>query len=298
MPVSRKSVINVSTVPNPSPFRYPGGKSWLIPYVRQWLNSLPGPLRFAEPFAGGANVGLTVAIEELAKHVTLVELDRDVASVWKIVLNGHSQHLADRITEFRMSKKAAIAQLKQKPNTMLDRAFSTIVKNRVRRGGILNADASLLKLGENGRGVRSRWYPETLKKRIETISAHREKITFVHGDGLSYLRAHRRAKRLALFIDPPYTVAGERLYTHSELDHRRLFEIAAAVSGNVLMTYDNTPEVRSLAREFGFQYKRVAVRTTHHSVKAELLISREFSWLNRRTLQKTKKAGQEERTNK
>ena len=60
-------VVNVASVPQRSPFRYPGGKTWLVPRIRQWLTSLPTkPARFIEPFAGGAIVGLTVAFEQLA----------------------------------------------------------------------------------------------------------------------------------------------------------------------------------------------------------------------------------------
>src|SRR5712671_8236811 len=59
-----RRVINVSAVPHRSPFRYPGGKTWLVPYVRQWLSSrAPKPEELIEPFAGGAIVGLTVAFE-------------------------------------------------------------------------------------------------------------------------------------------------------------------------------------------------------------------------------------------
>jgi DNA adenine methylase len=36
---------------------------------------------FFEPFAGGAIVSLTVAAEKLANHVTMVELDENVAAV-------------------------------------------------------------------------------------------------------------------------------------------------------------------------------------------------------------------------
>ncbi|MBN2594284.1 MAG: hypothetical protein JXA81_12320, partial [Sedimentisphaerales bacterium] len=36
----RSKVVNVASVPLRSPFRYPGGKTWLVPYVRQWLSSL------------------------------------------------------------------------------------------------------------------------------------------------------------------------------------------------------------------------------------------------------------------
>jgi hypothetical protein len=31
-------VVNVASVPKLSPFRYPGGKTWFIPYIRQWLS--------------------------------------------------------------------------------------------------------------------------------------------------------------------------------------------------------------------------------------------------------------------
>ena len=33
MHLMAKGVINVSAVPHRSPFRYPGGKTWLVPYT-------------------------------------------------------------------------------------------------------------------------------------------------------------------------------------------------------------------------------------------------------------------------
>lgn len=287
---SREKRSDVSSVRNPSLFRYPGGKSWLIPYVRQWLGASKRRLHFAEPFAGGANVGLAVALERLADRVTLVELDRDVAAVWETTLNGKASELAQRIVEFKMSKKAVKDLLARRCNSTLSRAFATIVKNRARRGGIMTDAASLLKHGEDGKGVRSRWYPETLKQRIEEISRIRNKISFLHRDGLAYIRKYSKRKNFAFFIDPPYTVAGQRLYTHSEVDHKQLFETAAKVKGRVLMTYDNTADVRKLAREYGFGIKRVKMRTTHHSEKVELLISRNFSWFDARALGRGTKA--------
>jgi DNA adenine methylase len=146
--------------------------------------------------------------------------------------------------------------------------------------------ASLLKHGEAGRGLNSRWYPQTLKERIEKISEHRDRITFLHGDGIRFIEANLRDKQVAVFIDPPYTVAGRRLYTHSDMDHRKLFELASRVCGPLLMTYDNAAEIRSLAREFGFGMRRVGMRTAHHSQKTELLICRDLGWFNARTLYK------------
>jgi len=35
--IAGTSIINVASVPQRSPSRYPGGKTWLIPTVRKWL---------------------------------------------------------------------------------------------------------------------------------------------------------------------------------------------------------------------------------------------------------------------
>ena len=289
MKSKRISVVNTSAVPNPSPFRYPGGKSWLIPYVRKWVKSLKKPVRFAEPFAGGANIGLTVALENLAEHVILVELDTDVAAVWQTVLGDEAHALSNKIMHFPMSKQQVRSVLKQKGRTQLTRAFATLLKNRVRRGGIMTEDASLLRVGENGKGIKSRWYPETLRDRINKISRHRKKLTFLHGDGLEFIRIAGRTANFAFFIDPPYITAGQRLYKHSEIEHLRLFETVKEISGDWLLTYENTKEVRAFAKAFGFATRRIPMRTTHHRVKTELLISRNFSWLSSHSSAKAKK---------
>ena len=86
-------------------------------------------------------------------------------------------------------------------------------------------------------------------------------------------------KNLFFFIDPPYTVAGKRLYNHFDVDHYRIFEFASQMQGHFLLTYDNTNEVRGLAESFNLQYKTIPMQTTHLVTKEELLISDNFDWL-------------------
>ena len=98
-------IVNVASVPQRSPFRYPGGKTWLVPRIRQWLATL-NVNEFIEPFAGGAIISLTVAAEKLAKHVTMVERDDQVAAVWKTIIeDDQGEWLANRITSFDLSQK-------------------------------------------------------------------------------------------------------------------------------------------------------------------------------------------------
>ena len=63
-PPSRVPVVNVATVPQRSPLRYPGGKTWLVPHIREWLAKTT-PEVLIEPFAGGAIVSLTGVMEGL-----------------------------------------------------------------------------------------------------------------------------------------------------------------------------------------------------------------------------------------
>src|SRR6266496_3681821 len=97
-------IVNVASVPQRSPFRYPGGKTWLVPRIRQWLATKPGkPDQMIEPFAGGGIVGLTVAFEGLANSVLMVELDDDVAAVWEVILRDDGATLAEDIALFQLT---------------------------------------------------------------------------------------------------------------------------------------------------------------------------------------------------
>jgi DNA adenine methylase len=279
-------IVNVASVPQRSPFRYPGGKTWLIPHVRQWLRSFPTPpALLIEPFVGGGIVSLTAAFEHLAARMLMVELDAEIAAVWQTIIHGDGAALAERIVRFTMTREQVELALAQSQPTTEDQAFMTILKNRVYHGGILAPGSGLIKYGENGKGLTSRWYPETLKKRILNILAVRDRMTFIHGDGLAVMRQHALEPNAVYFIDPPYTAAGKkagtRLYTHNMLDHEELFRITAAVRGDFLMTYDAADDVRALAIRHGFDTELVPMKNTHHARMHELLIGRNLDWARR-----------------
>src|SRR5438876_339738 len=216
--VSPTKPVNVASVPQRSPFRYPGGKTWLVPYVRSWLSRRPNRKSLlVEPFAGGAIAGLTAGFERLADHVILVENDPNVAAVWHTILSGQAEWLADAITRFEMTKQNVLAVLRTEPTSQRERAFAAILRNRVQRGGIMAAGASLMKAGENGRGLHSRWYPDTLARRILEIAHVRDRFSFIERDGVEIIRRYSDGEDAAFFVDPPYTVAARRLYDNWQI---------------------------------------------------------------------------------
>src|SRR5580700_6264417 len=118
LPSSALDIVNVASVPHRSPFRYPGGKTWLVPRVRQWLASIQRPHELIEPFAGGAIVGLSVLFENLVDQLLLVELDEDVAAVWSVVLNGCGHKLAFEIASFKLTAESVSHVLGTEPKTI------------------------------------------------------------------------------------------------------------------------------------------------------------------------------------
>jgi DNA adenine methylase len=244
------------------------------------LASRPVPVSLLiEPFAGGAIAGLTAGFERLASHVILVENDPNVAAVWQTILGGQAEWLAHAITNFEITKDNVTKALRREPTTQRERAFAAILRNRVQRGGIMAPGASLMKAGENGRGLHSRWYPETLARRIREIAQVRDRFTFIEGDGIEIIRRHADVPDAAFFVDPPYTIAARRLYENWQVDHRALFGLLRRVKGDVLLTYDHTREITSLASEFGLETEAIAMKNTHHAKMTELLIGKDLSWL-------------------
>lgn len=289
-------IVNVASVPKRSPFRYPGGKTWLVPYIRAWLKSLSQrPSCFVEPFAGGGIVSLTVGFERLADAVVMNELDEEVSAVWRTIFGNNAKWLCERIRTFDMSVDAVRAELAISARSLRQKAFQTILKNRTYHGGILAHGSGLIKHGENGKGVKSRWYADTLCERILSIWELRSSFTFFQEDGIAFMAERTKNADTIFFIDPPYTAggngkrAGRRLYNHNELNHEHLFDVAANVAGDFLMTYDNDEEVVALAKSRGFDMELVPMKNTHHAEMVELLIGPDLDWVRRMLHPKTER---------
>jgi DNA adenine methylase len=245
------------------------------------------PKVFVEPFAGGGSISLLAAAEGYAEKVVMVELDPEIAAVWHTVLSDDCQWLMKSIMNFDLTPENLYSELSVSPRSTKHRAFQTILRNRTAHGGIMAPGSGVIKNGEKGKGITSRWYPLTLSRRMEEIQCYRDKIEFIEGDGLQTLEEYDSAET-CFFIDPPYTAggkkAGRRLYSFSELDHDLLFELSSHTMGQTLLTYNDATELHDMADQHGFTWRRVAMQNTHLNKLTELLICRDFTWLEDQNL--------------
>lgn len=140
--------------------------------------------------------------------------------------------------------------------------------------------AGVLKKGENGKGISSRWYPKTLANRIHAINKISRRITFLHEDGFQVIcRDNSRNIESLLFVDPPYDNVAKRLYDHHELDHERLFALMSAINSPYLMTYNSTDFIKELVSKYCLDNIEIKMKSSHNIYKTELLISKDLNWL-------------------
>ena len=189
--------------------------------------------------------------------------------------------LADRVRQFEPTLERVRSLDRGAVRGVMEQGFRTLVLNRTRNSGILAPGASFTKNGENGKGICSRWYPDTLAARLEVIKQHSDRIAFCEADGMELLDPllHGWGRSCAVFVDPPYTAggkrAGARLYAHNDIDHAQLFKMLARRNVNFLMTYDAAPEVVDLIRRHRFHAVSVRMKNAHHNRIRELVITRE-----------------------
>jgi len=254
----------------------------MIPILRAWLGALPTePAVFIEPFAGGASASLTATFESFCTRALLSDLDSSVAVVWQSALCEAGETLAENVESFRLTRKNVKELFRRaEVGSQFEKALAVIVRNRIQRAGVLATGAGILKHGENGKGIQSRWYPKTIATRLREITKSRTKLSFLHCDGFEVLEEYVDDENAVAFVDPPYFGPASRLYNHWKLDHEGLFQLLGRFKGDFLLAYDNASEIRELASKYEFDVALVAMKTSHHKKKNELLIGRNLGWVD------------------
>jgi DNA adenine methylase len=265
-----------------SPLRYPGGKSCLyeLTSIILRLNRLERG-HYAEPYAGGSGLALTLLFEGHASEIHLNDLDRSIWAFWNSVLTE-----TDALVEKIMDTPVTIEEWHQQrniylnPNTHDDLSvgFSTFFLNRTNRSGIIKGAGVIGGLEQTGDyKIDCRFNREDLSRRIRRIEKYKARIHLSQLDALEFMKTMDATlpDRSLFCIDPPYFNKGSSLYTsfYQPDDHRAVSEAVLELERPWILTYDNTPEISQLykaRRQFGFDVN-YSVQTKR--VGTELLVA-------------------------
>lgn len=265
-----------------TPLDYPGSKSWLVPTIASWITENRHKT-FVEGFAGGASIGLAIAHLKLADEVVLVEKDPDVAAFWTTVISdkGGIDYLIDQCERLPVDEQAIQAWLVRPLSNRRERGFHRLLQSVFLFNGITRADNAKLLC----RGRMYRWNPTRIMMRLWFIKRLRERIRFVEGDALDYMRANHRSRDTAWYLDTPYPsyrVGKDCLYQTPAVSTRALFAATSKLKGSWIMSNEDSWMIREQCDAHGLDYRRPIVRSNHgvKAKKVELLIGRDLSGLN------------------
>lgn len=257
-----------------SPFRYPGGKSQLYPFVAN-LISINSPIdTYIEPFAGGSGAALKLLFNNNVKHIIINDFDPSIYSVWWTILN-HPKYLIDKILSvpfdyyspgipenniaFWKSQHQIFMKTNNDPHS-LEGAFSTLFLNRTNRSGIITG-GPLGGWTQRNTLISARFNKQTLIKKISAIYKRRGDITILKEDALLLIpkiTQYYAPQTTFIFFDPPYFDQGSHLYFSSlnRSDHQKLAKLILSLRDyKWIVTYDKNPFIWQLYAQASGRYE-------------------------------------------
>lgn len=220
-----------------------------------------------EPYAGGAGASLNLLRNGIVDRVVINDLDPAIHAFWKTAVSN-AGYLIRRIerTEVTISEWHRQRNIYLSGTTSAKKlAFATLFLNRTNRSGILHA-RPIGGLEQKGAWrLDARFTKPTLIERLRVIQDISERIVVYGIDALRLLHRMEQRKDVAkqlLFLDPPYLAKGRGLYmNHYALqDHQKLAHFLLRSRQRWILTYDDSPTVRSL-----YQNTRKRRYTINHS---------------------------------
>lgn len=265
---------------NPSPLRYPGGKSRLANFISLVIQNLNlSNCTYIEPFAGGAGVALSLLLNGVVENIIINDYDKAIYSFWRAI-KQEPDALIKRIEETQITIEEWHKQkniYSSATSYSLDLAFATLFLNRTNHSGILNAGpiGGYSQSGEWKLDVR--FDKEMLTTKIAKIAEHKQNITVYNKDIISLLRNHASEflENTFFYFDPPYYNKGQKLYKNffGHKDHQRIHDvIAQEIAAPWIITYDDVDEIADLYADFSIRRFDLTYSAANKGTASELMI--------------------------
>lgn len=284
------NIINLSSYPRPyvgnaaSPFRYPGGKGFLTPFLAEEIRSRFGDTKphYAEPYCGGAGAAVNLLVSGMVDQIFLNDADHRIFSSWKAMLSETDRFLS-RLSDTSVDLSTwdiSLRKLHEPPVSEydFDTGFAAFFVNRTSRSGVLLGSGPIGGYDQTGQWkIDARFNKDGLSKRIQTLAKMRENIHLSCDDGLAFckrLDATNVIDDTFLFVDPPYVGAGGRLYYNgmNEAKHQKLAGwLQRGIAPHWLLTYDDHPIVRENLKDFEVYRVKVQYSLGRRRQEKELL---------------------------
>lgn len=243
-----------------SPLRYPGGKAKLTPFFKRLLelNRLCDG-HYAEAYAGGSGLALSLLYAEYVRYIHINDLDRAVYAFWHSVLNRTDDfcRLIERrpldSKEWRRHRRVVE---NKKDADLFELGFAAFYLNRTSRSGIIASGGMIGGNDQRGKWkLDARFNRAALVERVRRVASYKSRISLTRLDALDFLGAMAAdlPDNSLTYLDPPYFVKGQRrLYAdyYKADDHEAVAGALASFPHRWVVSYDYAPEILTLYRNY------------------------------------------------
>lgn len=260
-----------------SPLRYPGGKAKLVPFFKQLIeeNNLKGTT-YIEPFAGGANVALSLLIDKYVSHIIINDIDKSIYAFWKAILTNTNKFI-QKIQECNLTieewnkQKEILKNADQ--HSDLSIAFAVFFLNRTNFSGVIQA-GPIGGFAQTGKyKLDARFNKDVLIKKIQTISSYKKHITVTCKDALEVIDTAKAISNCLIYLDPPYYIQGKRLYMnfYKHTNHATLATRIQKLKVPFIITYDNVTQIKELYTDLETQEFLINYSAKTHTAASEVM---------------------------
>jgi DNA adenine methylase len=249
-----------------TPLRYPGGKGRLSQFVIDLIemNEL-ADAHYAEPYAGGAGIAITLLYLEYVSHIHLNDLDRSVFAFWSAVLL-ETDTLCKLVRNTPVTidewKRQKAVQTASDPG-VAELGFSTFFLNRTNRSGIILGGIIGGKDQTGPWKLDARFNRKDLETRIAKIASYAPRISLYNLDAAEFIKGPLKKLPVSglVYLDPPYYSKGRLLYQnrYKHENHAAIAKLVAGIEQKWIVSYDNAAAIcelyaRHRQQTFGLRY--------------------------------------------
>ena len=227
-----------------TPLRYPGGKSRAVPKLCQWLPE--NITEYREPFLGGGSMAIEMTKRYPDLPIWVNDLYKPLYNFW-LVLRDDGDYLYDQLIQLKQrhpdqgSARQLFLDAKEKVNELdigyKDKAVAFYIINKCSFSGLTESSSFSKQASDSNFSIRG----------IENLKYYSKLIKNWKITSLDYSELQSDDSDVFIYADPPYNVK-DNLYgykgeMHKGFDHALFADIMDAHLCNVMISYNNHPEI-------------------------------------------------------
>ena len=236
-----------------TPLRYPGGKSRAVPKLCQWLPE--NITEYREPFLGGGSMALEITKRYPKLSIWVNDMYEPLHNFW-VQLRDNGDYLHSQLQQLKSrypdegSAKGLFLDGKDKVNDLeldrKDRAVAFYVVNKCSFSGLTESSSFSPQASNSNFSMRG----------IDNLPSYSKLIKNWKITCLDYADLVEdclgRSEILCdsntfIYVDPPYNIKdnlyGHKGDMHKGFNHERFAEIMDDTMGNVMISYNNHPDI-------------------------------------------------------